>query len=382
MRFLYVGYFDSAESNEQRAYSAAAAAKMAYLAGTFSRLGHAVLIVSPSVTRLPSFSPGRTENLTPQIDLKLFASLPRGNKVLNVLGLLFSRTQLFGYLLVNTRRGQPIIVYHSLALQGVVLLSKAIRRFRLILQVEEIYQDVVAASVVSRKLEYRIFRKADALLFPTELLDDKLNTGRKPSAVFHGTYALVEIERKPRADGVTHVVYAGTFDPRKGGAAAAAAAAYLDASFHLHILGFGSPDQIRDIEQMVAEVQEGTTATITYDGVLSGTDFSKFLADCDIGLSTQDPSASFNDTSFPSKVLTYFAHGLKVVSIRIPAIERSQVASSITFYDTQDPETIATAIVRARDEPPPDPTLLQRLDERFVSDVSNLIAHFTEDDGS
>lgn len=64
-------------------------------------------------------------------------------------------------------------------------------------------------------------------------------------------------------------------------------------------------------------------------------------------MSTQDPSAAFNSTSFPSKILVYLANGLKVVSIRIPAIEQSAVVDSLVFYDKQTPEKIAEAILSA-----------------------------------
>lgn len=61
-------------------------------------------------------------------------------------------------------------------------------------------------------------------------------------------------------------------------------------------------------------------------------------------MSTQNPNAKFNDTSFPSKILSYMANGLRVVSIRIPAIEKSAVGKFMYYYDEQTPENIAKAI--------------------------------------
>ena len=69
-----------------------------------------------------------------------------------------------------------------------------------------------------------------------------------------------------------------------------------------------------------------------------------FLQKCDIGLSLQNPEASFNMTSFPSKILSYLSNGLRVVSIRIPAIEQSSVGDLLYFYDIQTPEAIANRI--------------------------------------
>ena len=79
--------------------------------------------------------------------------------------------------------------------------------------------------------------------------------------------------------------------------------------------------------------------------MLSGEDYIRFIQSCDIGLSTQNPDAAFNATSFPSKVLSYLANGLRVVSIRIPAIEQSAVGSKLFYYEKQTPEEIAKAIL-------------------------------------
>lgn len=67
---------------------------------------------------------------------------------------------------------------------------------------------------------------------------------------------------------------------------------------------------------------------------------------CDIGLSTQIPEAEYNNTSFPSKVLSYMSNGLQVISARIPAIEASPVGRYIHYYDEQTPEKIAEGIQR------------------------------------
>ena len=79
--------------------------------------------------------------------------------------------------------------------------------------------------------------------------------------------------------------------------------------------------------------------------MLSGEDYIRFLQSCDIGLSTQNPDAAFNATSFPSKILSYMANSLQVVSIRIPAIEGSAIGEYMYYYDRQTPEEIAKAIM-------------------------------------
>ena len=95
---------------------------------------------------------------------------------------------------------------------------------------------------------------------------------------------------------------------------------------------------------IIDDISKKTEAKITYDGLLSGDEFTSFIQSCDIGFSTQSPDAAFNSTSFPSKILTYMVNGLRVVSIRIPAIEKSAVGKFMYYYDEQTPENIAKAI--------------------------------------
>ena len=91
-------------------------------------------------------------------------------------------------------------------------------------------------------------------------------------------------------------------------------------------------------------------------------------------MSTQNPAAAFNATSFPSKVLVYLSNGLKVVSIHIPAIAQSAVADNLYFYDVQTPEKIAEAIIRASKEEQSGNEILYRLDMKFCDELDKLIA--------
>ena len=218
-------------------------------------------------------------------------------------------------------------------------------------------------------------KAADAFIFPTQLLNESVNDANKPFSVVHGTYQIEQNRSARFNDGKIHVVYAGTLDPRKGGGVAAAASAeFLPENYHVHILGFGSEAQIADMKQLVAEVAQKSKANITYDGVLSGEDYIRFIQSCDIGLSTQNPDAAFNATSFPSKILSYMANGLRVVSVRIDAVETSAVADLITYYDEQTPEAIAKAITDVDMSAPYDSRArIAELDARFREELKRLI---------
>lgn len=275
--------------------------------------------------------------------------------------------------LLSLNKKDTLIVYHSFAYDRYVRIAKRLKRFRLILELEEIYSDVSGNSEQQCR-EKKIIEVADGYMFSTELLEEKYNIVGKPSVVCNGIYRVEPRLADHFADGKIHVVYAGTFDPRKGGVvAAAAAAALLPSNYHFHICGFGSPKEIELVKEAVRKINDKGIARVTYEGMLTGEHFLRFIQQCHIGVSTQDPNALFNSTSFPSKILTYLSNGLSVVSIRIPAIERSGVRECITFYEEQTPENIAQAILNLKIETGQSPIILNKLHKEFKEHLMALI---------
>lgn len=375
LKIYYLGYYDVvSNAEENRNHVLAASNKMTYIVSALERAGFCVELISASQTLNAQAYSAKTVPLGEKSRLHLFKTLPWGNKLCRVRSVLFSKWQVFWYIWRHVGKGNTLVVYHSLAYVGLVRILKRLKGFRLVLEVEEIYADVTGSDK-ARKKEYKLFRRADAYIFPTELLNEKLNSEHKPHCIIYGTYQVEENRHYSFNDGKIHVVYAGTFDPRKGGATAAAAAAeFLPEKYHVHILGFGSKADTEQLKQVITKVSEKSAATVTYDGCLSGEEYIRFIQSCDIGLSTQNPNAAFNDTSFPSKILSYMANGLRVVSIRIPAIEKSAIGDSVTYYDTQTPEAIAEAILKVNFDKPYDSRAeIQTLHENFVAQIQSLL---------
>lgn len=287
------------------------------------------------------------------VPVQFLTTLPYGYVVRRMLSRSYSAKQLERYLLRHLDERDVLVAYHSLAYLKLIKKIKKKTQCKVVLEVEELYSDV------TKKAEYINIEKmipsvADAFIIPTAMLNQAINPYKKPYVVIHGTYQ-VEAQRICKNEyrkihgwdqDKIHVVYAGTFDPRKGGALAAAAAEYLPDQYHIHILGFGSETEKNRMKDLVAELAKKSKCIITYDGLLSGEEYIQFIQSCDIGLSTQNPDAAFNATSFPSKILSYMANGLRVVSIRIPAIEDSAIGKYMYYYERQTPEEIAKAIMK------------------------------------
>lgn len=343
-KIFYMAYYNSTNSSERRNAVLSSVNKMNYICEALENNGYNTEIVSASGAVEKKFCKSKKVKLTDKTTFKLFSSLPRLNRVVSVIDRVILKTKLFLYMIKNTNKDSIVMVYHSLGYMSLVKRLKKLKGFKLIIEAEEIYGDVIGDEKTSQK-EYEFFKIADGFIFPTELLSEKVNTEKKPEAIIYGTYHIEKEMPKIFSDGKIHCVYAGTFDPRKGGAIASAESAmFLDENYHVHILGFGNEKEKAEMLNTIDNISKKSKADTTYDGLLSGEEYIKFIQSCDIGLSTQNPNGKYNDTSFPSKILSYMANGLRVVSIRIPAIEKSAVGKFMYYYDEQTPENIAKAI--------------------------------------
>uniref|UniRef100_UPI003FEE614D glycosyltransferase n=1 Tax=Candidatus Fimenecus sp. TaxID=3022888 RepID=UPI003FEE614D len=343
-KISYMAYYNSTNSSERRNAVLSSVNKMNYICEALENNGYNTEIVSASGTTEKKFCKSKKVKLTDKTTLKLFSSLPRLNRIVSVIDRVILKTKLFLYMIKNTNKDSIVMVYHSLGYMSLVKRLKKLKGFKLIIEAEEIYGDVIGDEKTSQK-EYEFFKIADGFIFPTELLSEKVNTEKKPEVIIYGTYHIEKELPKLFSDGKIHCVYAGTLDPRKGGAIASAESAlFLNENYHIHILGFGNEKEKAEMLNTIDSISKKSKAKITYDGLLSGEEYIKFIQSCDIGLSTQNPNGKYNDTSFPSKILSYMANGLRVVSVRIPVVEESGIGKCVYYYDEQMPENIAKAI--------------------------------------
>ena len=343
-KIFYMSYYNSTNSSERRNAVLSSVNKMNYICEAIENNGYNTEIVSASGATEKKFCKSKKVKLTDKTTLKLFSSLPRLNRIVSVIDRVILKTKLFLYMIKNTNKDSIVMVYHSLGYMSLVKRLKKLKGFKLIIEAEEIYGDVIGDEKTSQK-EYEFFKIADAFIFPTEFLSEKVNTEKKPEVIIYGTYHIEKELPKLFSDGKTHCVYAGTLDPRKGGAIASAESAlFLNENYHIHILGFGNEKEKAEMLNTIDSISKKSKAKITYDGLLSGEEYIKFIQSCDIGLSTQNPNGKYNDTSFPSKILSYMANGLRVISVRIPVVEESGIGKCVYYYDEQTPENIAKAI--------------------------------------
>lgn len=375
-RIKYISYYDTLDSTVKRNYVLAASNKMDYIISALNKSDVAVDVISFSGCISDKFCYDRGGLKNKGINtIKYFSSFgPTTNGIFRVLSRWWQTLQFVLWFLFNVKRNEQILIYHSLGYCKVLTLLKRVKKCIYIGEIEEIYQDVSPTSKYLQSAENAFIECCDKYMFPTQLLNTKLNINGKPYLVIHGIYEVETLRNVSCNDTDIHVVYAGTFDPNKGCCAAAAAAEFLPQGYHIHICGFGTHSDTLRIQEVVEQTAKKSQSKVTFDGLLKGEEFICFLQKCHIGLSPQSPDAAFNMTSFPSKILTYLANGLSVVSIRIPAIEDSKVSSCISYYDEQSPQKIAEAIMECR---PVNAEfnchLLSKLDSEFQNDIVKIL---------
>lgn len=370
----YFGYYADSERLDKANCTLAAVNKMDYIADVIANVAGSTEIVSFS-SKLGSSQKDECINLRNGVSVKYFNLKSHKSRVVRVVSRFFDKLKLLLWIFKNVCKDEIVIVYHSLGYLNQINFAHKFKRFELIFEVEEIYADVIGNEKL-RKKEIKTLKSADAYIFPTKLLSDLINVSGKPEVIIHGTYKVEPEKEKTFSDNKIHIVYAGTFDPRKGGALAAVSAAeFLPSNYHIHIIGFGSEQDINNIKRCIDEISKQSKATITYDGMYSGEEYIKFIQSCDIGLSTQNPDANFNATSFPSKILSYMANGLRVVSIRIPAIETSAIGKYMYYYDEQTPKQIAKAIMSVDfSEPFDSRKIIMKLSNDFTKELDLLLS--------
>lgn len=351
------------ENEESRHCSLAAAAKAEYLFSCFQKLGYRVEILSACPAERGSVKGGIREIL-PGVTLETLPCLGRGNRVKNALSSICFRLSLWRRLWQFVQEGDVLWVYHSLPLMLPVRILKRFRNVHLVLELEELYGDVLGAAAI-RNRELRFARLADGFLFPARELERIVNKGEKPAVICHGPY----LDRETTASGAAgnHVIYAGSALPEKGAFLAMDAAEHLPEEYHVHILTEDTPQ----IRAYLARKQ--CRCSLSFDGLLTGQAFRDLLGTCRVGLCTQSTAAAFNETSFPSKILTYLGAGLQVVCGRIPAVESSDVGRHLHYYEEESPRAVAEAILRAAEAPGTGKQLLRTLDTSFRNAMEELL---------
>lgn len=371
----YIGFYDFPDAKMKRAANLAAMNKMDYIADAIVRAGYNVHFLSPSwfddTSSSASFHWQSTVKVNNHKKVTFCPSFGTKIKWARNLKIILSLLWMFFYLLFHTKKNEKVLMYHVPWLSISVRWAKRIRGFELILEVEEIYGDVSVIHPYFHVLEKKLINSANAYLFSTELLINRIGT-KKPFIVIYGAYKTYPQLAVPPEDGRIHLLYAGIIDLHKAGAFnALEAAKFLPEKYILHIIGFG---EVKLLKEKITEVNALKGCQIVYEGILSGDEYIKYCQKCHIGLSTQNIEGEYLKSSFPSKIISYLTMGLNVVSGTIDCVQHSKIGQIVNYYSESTPESISKAIKETKiGSSQSNINIIAELNTRFEKEIKKIL---------
>ncbi|NKD46798.1 glycosyltransferase [Mammaliicoccus sciuri] len=381
MNIKYIGFYDIENSKSDRVSNIAAIKKMDYITNSLIKLGYNVEIISPSWMGINSkvkFEKKQVLKRKENLMITRCLSWYTKSKITEKIKIFYSLVWLFLYLLINTKKGENILVYHAEWLSYPIIMAKFIKRFELILEVEEIYSKVWKKSKSLEKMENRLLKSGDKYLFVSDELRKLFDIEDEKCTVLYGAYNVVEIEERKKFDKeYIDLIYAGSIDEVKGGAFKSLDIILeLPSNYKLHILGSGKEKSIKALNNRIKEINKIKNENVCYySGVLHGKNFNNYLMKCDIALNPQH-IGDYMGTAFPSKIISYLSHNLHVVTTPIKSIKTSIIKDYIVFANDDQTQSFIEAIesVNLADENFTT-NIVKNLDEKFMAELNELIKY-------
>ncbi|WP_276880747.1 glycosyltransferase [Anaerococcus tetradius] len=369
----YVAYYNPIEEKNRRTPNFAAEDKIDYICDTINDIGEKVTILSNSKSLVRKFLQTTQYIESDNKKIIMFASLPKLNIFLHIINVLFGYLQLSWYLVKNVNYNDTVIVYHSLGYRNLIKNIKIIKRFRYILEVEELYKHINDNKSSFKNKEHKVFKYPDAYIFSNSELDNVVNKYHKPSVVVNGVYRVNTTKLKKLNNKSIRIVYAGSLEKQKGVDYVIKSCKYLNENYDMRIIGFGSESDIGRVKSLISEVKNSSKCKIQYDGLFKGEDYISYLQKFDIGICIQDPNDEFNKYEFPSKILSYMSNGLSVVVNKLEQVENSDLYAYLTISEGIDAYKISEAIKRVDMIENSNVDILKGLDEQFKLKLYKLI---------
>jgi hypothetical protein len=320
---------------------------MSYLISVMKSLGYRVVVLSLLSSVLPGFRRRKICNVDDLEEHIYLPSVDSPKRFICTAAAGFRLLLLLVFLVRRLCKTDTLLVYHAQLLSLPVRLAKAIRRFRLILEIEEIFyrEARTPKDILRERTELALIHAADGYLAINERVCEEYCAG-KPAVISYGAYGIPPRITERYNDGRIHLVYAGLLNASHGPQTAVDTMLHLDDGYRLHLCGFGTATDIALLKDRITEVKKSLgSESILYHGSLSGSEFDALLQRCHLGLNfniTLKPDAG--KYAFPSKIPSYLGRGLNVLTHRIPSVVNSGFAPLVQYFDEQTPAAVASAV--------------------------------------
>lgn len=344
-RIIYVGMYDYSDDVVNRFYSLAAVNKMNYIIRLLNENGYTVDIYSLSNSKESTFKFSSEKKVEiGRNALFLTPTFGTSSKIGKAFRIILSYCWLVIKILCNTRTNDYVLIYHTL--EGIVPLSivKRLKKLRYVLEVEEIYSEIPNSNRDNKQKELKFIGNADKYIVVSHLLKDKLPL--KDNMVIYGNYkfandANVHITKNDKVN----LLFSGSLDSTRGVFQAIEAMYFLPEEYILNISGVGNKAAVHLVQEKIEELNTFRDKVVCkYLGKLDDNDYKLLLNSSDLALNTQ-VEGEYAQFLFPSKLLSYMAYNIPIVSTKGQSIVESPFFKYIYFTDDSSGKSIAEVIL-------------------------------------
>jgi hypothetical protein len=378
-KIKWITQYDVIDSNEARICGLSSKNKMDYICSALIKNGWNIEIISPAITsHEKGYYRKKNKIINTRIQLNLFATFGATSKIGKALSKIYAVIQLFNFLVFNLKKGETIILSHSLISATPVYFAKKIKKFNLILDFGEEYCKVKKGNIIYQWVEPKLIKCADKFIFGNDLMGNLYGINPKNYTVVYGQYlndSIISEKKKNRKDNKIHLVYAGIIcESEKSAFRAIELANYLDDNYVLHILGKIEQESEKKFYTCIEKINNCSGCKVIFEGVKMGDEYINQMLQYDIGLNLRAVDEKYIDFAFPSKILSYLNVGLRVVSSRIKCVEASEVSSLLYYFDDNNPSCIAKTIRNIDINEPYNPLIkLDKMDKSLRDNIDSLI---------
>lgn len=335
-------YFDDVVN---RFYSLAAVNKMNYIIRLLNENGYAVDIYSLSNSKESTFKFSSEEKVEiGRNTLFLTPTFGTSSKIGKAFRIILSYCWLVIKILCNTRTNDYVLIYHTL--EGIVPLSivKRLKKLRYVLEVEEIYSEIPNSNRGNKQKELKFIGNADKYIVVSHLLKDKLPL--KDNMVIYGNYKFAnDLNVHITKNDKVNLLFSGSLDSTRGVFQAIEAMYFLPEEYLLNISGVGNKATVHLVQEKIEELNTFRNKVVCkYLGKLDDSDYKLLLNSSDLALNTQ-VEGEYAQFLFPSKLLSYMAYNIPIVSTKGQSIVESPFFKYIYFTDDSSGKSIAEVIL-------------------------------------
>lgn len=378
MKVYYFGTYYAVGCKIKRRGAISAFAKMEYIMSALNQAGYNVHVISSSyvIDNRWKFDKGGKMKINDQTILELSPGF--GYKTL--IGKYFSISLTvicFIFKLLKIKKKDTLIVYHGDWYSKYITFARYIKKFQLIVEVEEIYTHAFNRNIKGLMKETNFIKSAKKTILVNDLIGDLIGLNLNKSIVCYGPYRITNNDNDNVVlldNNKINLVYAGSFSTTKGGVFNAIdAALFLPNKYILHILGYGSKNIEDSLVKKIEEINLISECKIIFHGQKRGDEYHAFMQSCDIGLNPQN-MGDYMLYAYPSKTLAYLCFGLNVVTSPLPTLQSSKLNRYFNYFKSETPKDIANTIINAKLYTETElKEVVNILNDTFVQELKSLI---------